>query len=596
MLIKLSLSGAKKQSRDYLVLFSGLVIAAAIFYMFQTLATNKDFLESNSTISMITFIFQLGAVLLSIITMVYLLYANSFLMSMRQRDYAMFMMLGAHIFKIAQLIFIETLAVGILASLVGSALGIGLTTVVNSLLTKQLDIQVTHFSPFSQKAVLVTLLFFAFLFLLSAIVNARSIVKKPILTLLNADKTPNRLKRKPIALLVETIMGVILLAIGYFMMDHLAPFGFLALVIALVTIVLGTYLVFHAVLIFLLDLCKRSDKLVLKKLNNFTLSQLSFRIQDYTKMLAMVAMIFALALGAMTVGIGFRNQIPKLTEQTTTYDLTLNNAQAIDQKQVAALKPTLNVTYPLKEDAATIYFEQTAFDQEPLLALDSLGKKVTYTGDQMKEDSAKTDALRALLLPDQQVKELQILDKAQFSALEASETSLQVVQVKDFLAAKKELKALVDENNANNPYEDKYGFVLTQKYDFYVVFNEMFSGLEFMGFFLGLAFLAMLASCLMFKILSGAPADITRYEMLSKIGARQSLLKASLRKELAVLFLVPGLLGMIHVLFGLKMFTSLLSEPYAGIWLPFSIFFVLYFIYYLLTVWLYSGIVLKKTS
>ncbi|MBK5514820.1 hypothetical protein JFT70_07070 [Bacillus sp. TH11] len=46
----------------------------------------------------------------------------------------------------------------------------------------------------------------------------------------------------------------------------------------------------------------------------------------------------------------------------------------------------------------------------------------------------------------------------------------------------------------------------------------------FMGFFLGIAFLAMMASCLMFKILSGASKDIMRYQMLRKIGVRQELL------------------------------------------------------------------------
>ena len=48
---------------------------------------------------------------------------------------------------------------------------------------------------------------------------------------------------------------------------------------------------------------------------------------------------------------------------------------------------------------------------------------------------------------------------------------------------------------------------------------------------LGLAFLTMLASCLMFKILSGSKSDIARYEMLEKIGTRRGLLKQSIRRE-----------------------------------------------------------------
>lgn len=78
MLLKLSLTGLKGRWRDYVVLFSGLMIAAGIFYMFQSMASNDAFLSSNSPVAMTGIIFQLGSVLLAIITLVYILYANSF--------------------------------------------------------------------------------------------------------------------------------------------------------------------------------------------------------------------------------------------------------------------------------------------------------------------------------------------------------------------------------------------------------------------------------------------------------------------------------------------------------------------------------------
>lgn len=78
MLWKLSLTGIKSRLRDYIVLFSGLVMASAIFYMFESMASNTDFLNNNSTLAMTVFIFRFGSVLLGIITFVYILYANSF--------------------------------------------------------------------------------------------------------------------------------------------------------------------------------------------------------------------------------------------------------------------------------------------------------------------------------------------------------------------------------------------------------------------------------------------------------------------------------------------------------------------------------------
>ncbi|HDR7708095.1 TPA: hypothetical protein QCX91_005847, partial [Bacillus thuringiensis] len=50
MLFKLSMSGLKSKLQDYIVLLVGLIVSISTFYMFQTLASNKTFLESNSSI------------------------------------------------------------------------------------------------------------------------------------------------------------------------------------------------------------------------------------------------------------------------------------------------------------------------------------------------------------------------------------------------------------------------------------------------------------------------------------------------------------------------------------------------------------------
>ena len=64
---------------------------------------------------------------------------------------------------------------------------------------------------------------------------------------------------------------------------------------------------------------------------------------------------------------------------------------------------------------------------------------------------------------------------------------------------------------------------------------------QYLWGFLRIAFLAMLASCLMFKILSGASKDIIRYQMLRKIGVRYELLTKSIYKELLLVFLFPAI-------------------------------------------------------
>lgn len=604
MIWKLSLTGMKTRLRDYMILFSGLAIAAAIFYMFESLATNKEFLEHSNTVSVVGIVFHLGTVLLGIITFVYILYANSFLMTLRQKTYAMLMMLGARTSKIAQMIFIETFVAGIAATVVGMVVGVGLTALVNRLLVNQMGIVVSHYTPFNTSALLVTLIFFIAVFLIASMINASSIVKKSILQLLNEQKTPTRFKRNPFLLFIETIIGLLSLAIGYYFLSEIVKFQIMGLAIALVTIILGSYLIFHSVVIFVISLLKTSNAVVFKKLNNFTLSQLSFRVRDFTQILSMVSILFALALGALTVGLGFRNQIMTFTNTAATYDIVLNNAQKIDQQKIDTLDPTLNVTYDQKYDDTTIYYIKEQFDQHPFEQKDQSvflsgevnDKTLKYDAAKMEQDEQAQKALQDLELPEQKEKQIKLISQADFDTLGLDESQLQVINVTDFTTILPQIKTLIEENEKNNPSlggaEGQNSF--SQKYYVYNLYNTFFSGFEFMGFFLGIAFLTMLASCLMFKILSSANSDAIRYEMLRKIGTRQSLLKRAIFKEIGILFLLPGILGSIHVLFGLQMFKNFLSQPYHNIWIPFTIFIVLYALYYFATIWIYTSIVLPK--
>src|SRR5690625_4300963 len=91
MLFKLSISGLKSKLKNYIVLLIGLVMSIAIFYMFQTLALNKAFLEANAPIHSFGFIFQTGSVLLAIITFFYIFYANSFLLFFILIDFFIFL-------------------------------------------------------------------------------------------------------------------------------------------------------------------------------------------------------------------------------------------------------------------------------------------------------------------------------------------------------------------------------------------------------------------------------------------------------------------------------------------------------------------------
>lgn len=609
MLSKLAFAGIKSRLKDYLVLFSGLIVSAATFYMFMALATNRDFLGKNSMISsgntVIVFVF--GAILLAIITLVYLIYANSFLLNMRQRDYGMFMMLGAKTGKIARLVFIETFSLGMIATIVGSMIGVGLSQVVAQLLVNQMGLTLHHFNAFYIPALLITLIFFGVMFIFAALWNSRKFVKTPVLKLLHYASQPNRVAAKPMVLILEAILGLTLLATGYWAMAHLMLLNLMAIPIALVTIVLGSYFTFNATFIWVIHFLKRRQKFAMKGLNNFTLSQLSFRLRDYTRMLAMISILFALALGAITVGLGFKNDIGTMAKIGGAYDLTVYTKNAAIEKKIDQLDVKSSTTYDYKVAGGAIYYQLDQLQKQPLYRLHYPKQnaanflptiKRDQASDYLKKDSVATVSLTQVLGVDTATATdstaLHLVSDSRFQALSGKTGQLTLIRVRDFQDAAKLIGEIQDAQLKAAPqYKDR---LMNSKYTYFMNVNSLYSGMIFMGFFLGISFLAMLASCLMFKILSGAYSDIRRYDMLNKMGVRGRALKGAVSKEIGVLYALPGLLGIIHVLFGLQLFKALMIDPYNGIWIPFTIFIVLYGIYYCLTAWLYRGIVIPKVE
>lgn len=620
MLWKLSLTGIKSRFKDYLVLFSGLTFASAIFYMFMTLATNPAFLKGSLSIAfqITQIVFGFGIALLSIITFVYIVYANSFLLSMRQKDYGMYMMLGARTSKIGRLIFTETLVVGLLATLLGTVLGVALTQGVSSILISQLGLQIHKFVGFYLPALLWTIAFFAILFFLAAFWNRHKLVKSNIINLLHEDQKPVKLHRNKLWKFIEALLGIALLATGYWAMMHAAKLGTKTVPIAFFTIVFGSYFTFDSFFTAIIDLLRKNLSFKYRKLHSFTLGQLKFRLSDYTRILSTVSLLFALALGAITVGLNFNNMTEQAM-QSTYYDVVLyNRNQKVDnQLKKVSVKSTTHFDYKMvveskgKEKNRVLYISENQLKNNKIMYQHYSRKNDVNHYDtrrltvndfkNKKSDVAAEGEYQLVSLTPYIDAQAKVVSQAQYDQIKAKVNKLELLRVNNFRSNFnniEKLQKLSVNQMISSPEAEKDGInvnLSNSKSAQYRLVSSMTSGFEFMGFFLGLAFLAMLASTLMFKVLSGANSDKPRYQMLWKVGTRKSLLKSSITKEIGILFALPAVLGVVDVLFGLQLFKSILGmNTYDKLWIPFTIFGVLYVIYYLLTVILYQHIVLQK--
>ncbi|RMC52023.1 FtsX-like permease family protein [Lactobacillus sp. ESL0225] len=598
MIWKLSLTGIKKRFKDYLVLFSGLIVSSMIFYMFLSIATNPAFLAHDVKVetSIVKFIFAFGIILLVLVTLLYLIYANSFLLSMREHDYGMFMMLGAKGKRVGLIVFLETFFTGILATGIGILLSFGLTSVISNLLISKLKLAILHFQVILPSAILGTIGFFIAVFLFCSIRNVHKLIRTPLIRLLTENQQPVKLKRQPLIRLIETILGIILLAVGYHVMSLPSRQVHIIISTGFVTIVSGSYFIFAGFFNLIITFLSRKKNFAYHGLRIFTLGQLKFRLYEYTRILTLISLLFALALGAITVGLNF-DTVKEVAKQSTYYDSVVVSGKPEVKKEVAKLNIQAKQTYNYKETKRYLYFKQTQFKDNPLKELKFYLKneqplyKVQKlpTHELAHSGTAANNNLKDMLINGSE-KKIRLVSQTKWQRLQGKRRFITLLNVKDFDYDYPILLRIQKLQLHENP---KYSAIYDRsKPNNYQLLINLASGFEFMGFFLGIAFLTMLASTLMFKVLNEASRDKARYQMLNKIGIRKQILKQSINYEIGTLFLLPASLGIIDVLFGLQLFRSLLPDPYHNIWLPFIIFGILYLLYYLLTVKLYKKVVL----
>ncbi|MFJ8217606.1 ABC transporter permease [Bacillus cereus] len=613
MLFKLSMSGLKSKRKDYMVLLVGLIMSISIFYMFQTLALNKTFIEGNSMDGIFS-VFQTGSFLLGFITLFYILYANSFLLSLRQKEFGMYMVLGAKKHKITLLMFIETIVLGIVSLIVGVIVGIILAQGVGHLLMKELEFTGGGYHAFYVPSIIITFIFFIALFMLSAIMNGMKLARNSLLQLVHSNGHKERTPTKGKLTNIVALLSIILLAVGYASMIYMKELKESGFIIATITVTLGTYMLFASFLPIIINKLKANKNRSEKGINAFTFAQLSFSINSLTKVLATVAMLVALGAGAISSGMALKNNVTNMVESAAYYDVEIKNPTAEEKKILDSITFKEKNEYRYKVDEQFIY--QLKEDLERNRPLTPTGKAenssrfVPVSGElivgavlshrqERNVDNTNVipeewgNVLRSLqktyMNASQKIK---IVDQKMYDGIQGKEEIIILGKADNFITYKEEWKKIDELELAK--YKDMKDVHLLSKYMLYEGYYSTYSGTVFMGFFLGIAFLAMLASCLMFKILSGASKDIIRYQMLRKIGVRYELLTKSIYKELLLVFLFPAIVGIMHVLVGMNMFSFLIDNPYFRIWLPIIIFLFIYVVYYFITVQLYKKIVLPK--
>ena len=187
-LSELSLRNAKRQARDYLVYFVTVVMAAALLYSFNGLVFSQEIITLSKGISVLPLMIVLASVVVVCVFGWLVAYATRFMLLRRGRELGLYLLIGLENRQLARLFFLENLAVGGCALVLGTALG-GLLYQAFRAIVLALFGQPYAFSfDFSLPALGLTVLYFALIYLFALRRSRKYIRRANIHDLIYVDR------------------------------------------------------------------------------------------------------------------------------------------------------------------------------------------------------------------------------------------------------------------------------------------------------------------------------------------------------------------------------------------------------------------------
>lgn len=187
-LSKLSARNAKRQTKDYLVYFVTVVMAAALLYSFNGLVFSQEISTLSNSISTLPLMIVLASVVVVCVFGWLVSYATRFMLLRRGRELGTYLLIGLENRQVARLFFLENLAVGGCALALGAVLGGLLYQAFRAIVLTLFGLPYTFSFGFSLPALGLTVLYFVLIYLLALRRSRRYIRKAKIHNLIYVDR------------------------------------------------------------------------------------------------------------------------------------------------------------------------------------------------------------------------------------------------------------------------------------------------------------------------------------------------------------------------------------------------------------------------
>lgn len=611
---KLAAGNIKKNARTYIPYMLTCIITVAMYYIVKSLSQNPGVKEmvGGGYLSELMF---MGSHVVALFAVIFLFYTNSFLVKRRKKEFGVFNILGMEKRHLAWVLGWETVYLAIGSLVLGLFLGIVLDKFMFLLVGKIIDVAVPLGFFVSARVIRQTVQVFALIFLGICVNAIRQVHVADPIALLRAG---NAGEKEPATRWALALAGLAALGGGYYIAITVSdPVASLVLFfVAVVLVVIGTYLLFTAGSIALLKMLRKNKGYYYKTRHFVSVSGMIYRMKQNavglanicvlsTMVLVMVSTTTSLMIGIedavrerypADIMVYFRDDTPEGNQEAIETIRALQRERNLSVKgEMAYLYLGLSASWEYKyeeryeaevtsalnsmdelffitlddynsvmgeqktlaEGEIMIYSNRTSYDQPTFRLFDReyrvAERLEDFVGNGMY--SANISNTHYIVVPDRDT--LLEIHAAQKELLGENASKIRQVYGFDMDADKEEqyafYNALTERLNQNGINAQTEGRAESK-----VSFISLYGGLFFIGVFLGVLFVMATVLIIYYKQISEGYDDRERFVIMQKVGMSREEVKSAIHSQVVTVFFLPLLVAGIHVTAAFPLISKLL--------------------------------------
>ncbi|AUJ24338.1 ABC transporter permease [Virgibacillus dokdonensis] len=561
--------------RAYLAFYLSSSFAVMIFFMFAMFifhpALETGYMNNIAKKGMV-----FAEWIIFVFSILFVLYSVSAFLKTRKKEFGILTIQGASPKQLRLLITLENVFIGvasIVTGIVGGTLLAKLFFTAGSYIVEMEPLQLY----FPLKALGITIAVFLLLFVFISQFTLFIIHSEEVISLLKGSVKP---KKEPKPSIPFSIIGILFLGAG-FGLALFADINISSAVIITVCTVIGTYLFYSQLSVWMLKLLKRNKKFYRKGTNLLWISDLMYRVKDNARLFFIVSIVSAVAFTATGTLTTYKSMFTtkdllyemeflsyvnnKDEKEQLAYIQSQFNQKEIDYEQSkikmietdqgSSNSPVLVVSYKdgveilpeLKstklEKGEGVYFGQTERGDHTILQ--------DNTTDLQLSNQQISIKLQSIEQPILFLDDVLVVDENTFKLLKQS-NELVTFYGFQFANSKENLdiSQRIHDRIVGETYNPDARY-FSKSIEYYQTVQLPSLSL-FIGLFIAIIFFLAAGSFLYFRLFTDLYEERKKYKSLAKIGLSEKEMVKSASIQMANLFFLPFLLAIVETGFALQ--------------------------------------------